>query len=153
MWRFDGHFLMSIWVPGAYKVLWEIRRLGRHGYEREGRREKFHDRNLTCDGLKGPRFHRGRLGDDQGPGRKTQFGVGTAEGTQRTYQVPSHNYCPERMFDKCESGEKVPRDSQGLVLGWPGQEHPGQRRRTDGRTGNRKGQDYRPAGEKQEELV
>lgn len=73
---------MSIWVPGAYKVLWEIRRLGRHGYEREGRREKFHDRNLTCDGL------RGRLGDDKCPGRKTQFGVGTAEGTQRTYQVP-----------------------------------------------------------------
>lgn len=138
---------MSIWVPGAYKVLWEIRRLGRHGYEREGRREKFHDRNLTCDGL------RGRLGDDKCPGRKTQFGVGTAEGTQRTYQVPSHNYCPERMFDKCESGEKVPRDSQGLALGWPGQEHPGQRRRADGRTGNRKGEDYRPAGEKQEELV
>lgn len=98
----------------------------------------------------------GDWGTTRGPEGRRSSAWGQRRGRRGRIRYPgqtSHNYCPERMFDKCESGEKVPRDSQGLALGWPGQEHPGQRRRTDGRTGNRKGEDYRPAGEKQEELV
>lgn len=103
------------------------------------------------------RWTKGEIGGRQVPWKedavRRRDSGGERRGRIRYPGQTSHNYCPERMFDKCKSGEKVPRDSQGLALGWPGQEHPGRRRRTDGRTGNRKGEDYRPAGEKQEELV